>query len=154
MEQNVEYRQQIIEEYKAAAEPLIRYLPWMEKNAGRTVSRNYQGNGLSKRTISFPVYDATLMSFVKEAAASTLMNRNYAYVYTRNRIKSHGDEKRFIAGAELKDWDILCGILSKYVLEGRTKATLWGEAVQEDIFLLVLRKMREIIGYWDKAGRR
>ncbi|MCI9338286.1 MAG: hypothetical protein HFH93_12255 [Lachnospiraceae bacterium] len=154
MEQNTEYRQQMIEAYKAAAEPLLKYLPWMEKNAGRAVSRNYQGNGLSKRTMSFPVYDATLMNFVREAAASPLMNRNYVYVYTRNRIRTHADEKRLIAGAELKDWDILGGILSKYVLEGRTKASLWGEAVQEDIFLLLLRKMREIIGYWDKAGRK
>ena len=142
MEQNVEYRQQMIGEYRAAAEPLFKYLPWMEKSAGRAVSRNYQGNGLSRNSISFPVYDATLMNFVKEAAASTLMNRNYVYVYTRNRIRSHADEKKLIAGAELK-----------YVLEGRTKATLWGEAVQEDIFLLVLRKMQEIIRYWDKKGR-
>ncbi|MCI8543492.1 MAG: hypothetical protein HFH95_09280 [Lachnospiraceae bacterium] len=153
MEQNVEYRQQMIGEYRAAAEPLFKYLPWMEKSAGRAVSRNYQGNGLSRNSISFPVYDATLMNFVKEAAVSTLMNRNYVYVYTRNRIRSHADEKKLIAGAELKDWEILCGILSKYVLEGRTKATLWGEAVQEDIFLLVLRKMQEIIRYWDKKGR-
>lgn len=153
MEQNVEYRQHMVEEYRAAAEPLFKYLPWMEKNAGRAVSRNYQGNGLSKNSMSFPVYEATLMNFVREAAASPLMNRNYVYVYTRNRIRSHADEKRLIAGAELKDWEILGGILSKYVLEGRTKATLWGEAVQEDIFLLVLRKMQEIIRYWSKKGR-
>ena len=153
MEQNVEYRQQMVEEYRAAAEPLFKYLPWMEKNAGRAVSRNYQGNGLSKNSMSFPVYEATLMNFVREAAASPLMNRNYVYVYTRNRIRNHADEKRLIAGAELKDWEILGGILSKYVLEGRTKATLWGEAVQEDIFLLVLRKMQEIIKYWSKKGR-
>lgn len=154
MEQNsAEYRQQMIAEYRAAVEPLLKYLPWMEKNGCRTVSRNYQGNGLSKSSISFPVYDANLMSFVKEAAASPLMNRNYVYVYTRNRIRSHADEKRLIDGAELKDWELLGGILSKYVLEGRTKATLWGEAMQEGIFLLVLQKMREIIRYWDKAGR-
>ena len=153
MEQNVEYRQQMVEEYRAAAEPLFKYLPWMEKNAGRAVSRNYQGNGLSKNSMSFPVYEATLMNFVREAAASPLMNRNYVYVYTRNRIRNHADEKRLIAGAELKDWEILGGILSKYVLEGRTKATLWGEAVQEDIFLLVLRKMQKIIRYWSKKGR-
>ena len=153
MEQNVEFRQQMVEEYRAAAEPLFKYLPWMEKNAGRAVSRNYQGNGLSKNSMSFPVYEATLMNFVREAAASPLMNRNYVYVYTRNRIRNHADEKRLIAGAELKDWEILGGILSKYVLEGRTKATLWGEAVQVDIFLLVLRKMQEIIKYWSKKGR-
>ena len=154
MEEKMEYRQQVVQEYRRLLNPLLQYLPWLESHSGKSVSRNYQGQGLSKRSISFPVYDATLMNFVREAAASPLMNRNYVYVYTRNRIRNHADEKRLIAGAELKDWEILGGILSKYVLEGQTKASLWGEAVQEDIFLLVLRKMREIIGYWDRAGRK
>lgn len=153
MEQNQEYRQQMIETYKATAEPLFKYLPWMEKNGSRSVSRDYRGQGLSKSSMSFPVYDANLMNFVKEAAASSLMDRNYPYVYTRNRIKTHADEKRLIGRAELKDWDVLAGILSKYVLEGRTKAVLWGEAVQEGIFLLVLKQMQGIIEHWDKAKR-
>lgn len=58
-----------------------------------------------------------------------------------------------IVGAELKDWDILRGILSRYVLGGRTKAALWGEAVQENIFLLVLKQMRKLVDYWDKTKR-
>ena len=58
-----------------------------------------------------------------------------------------------IAAAELRDWDILRGILSRYVLEGRTKAVLWGEAVQEGIFLLVLRQMRKVVEYWDRTKR-
>lgn len=153
MEQNMESRQQMVEGYRAAVEPLLKYLPWMEKNAGRSVSRSYQGNNLSKSSMSFPVYDANLLNFVREAAASPLMDRNYPYVYTRNRIRSHEDEKRLIQAAELKDWDVLVGILSKYVLEGRIKATLWGEAMQEDIFVLVLQRMQKIIGYWDKAKR-
>ncbi len=153
MEQNRENRQQVIQEYKAVVEPLLRYLPWLEKNAGRGVSYNYQGRGLSKSSISFPVYDGTLLNFVKEAEATPLMNRNYAYVYTRNRIRNHEDERRLIAAAQLTEWDILEGILSKYVLEGRRKANLWGEAVRESIFVLVLRKMRQIIEYWDRAGK-
>lgn len=153
MEKNGESRQQVIQEYKKTVEPLMRYLPWLEKNAGSAVSHNYQGSGLSKSSMSFPVYDGTLMNFVREAGASSLMNRNYVYVYTRNRIRSHEDERRLIAGAELKDWDILAGILSKYVLEGQRKATLWGEAVRENIFVLVLKKMRQIIEFWDKAGK-
>lgn len=153
MEQNVEYRRQVIRQYKEAVEPLLKYLPWLERNAGRAVSQNYQGQGVGRRSMSFPVYDAALMDFVRAASASSLMNRNYAYIYTRNRIRNHTDEKRAIAAAQLPEWEILAGILSKYVLEGRRKATLWGEAVSEGIFVLVLRQMRDIIGYWDKAGR-
>ena len=154
MERDLEYRQQMIEEYSRALDPLLKYLPWMERNGGKNVSRSYQGQGIGKNSISFPVYDSNLLGFVKEASASAFMDRNYSYIYSRNRIKTHEDERRRIAAAELKDWDILKGILSRYVLGGRTKATLWNEAVEEDIFLMVLKQMRKLVDYWDRAGAR
>lgn len=154
MEQNVDNRQRQAEEYRVVLEPLLKYLPWLEQNAGKSASSSYQGQGIGKHSMSFPVYDSTLMAFVKAASASPLMNRNYSYVYTRNRIKTHADERRVIASAEMKDWDILCGILSRYVLGGRVKAAMWSEAVQENIFVLVLRQMRGIIEYWDRAKKQ
>ena len=149
-EQSMEYRQQLLQEYKQMTVPLLKYLPWLEKNAGQTGSTYYRRDEANENTMTFPVYDATLMSFVKEAAKSPLMDRNYSYTYTRNRIKSHDDERKIIDSAELKDWDILRGIMSKYVLGGRTKGVLWSEAVEQNIFCLLLRKMREIIEYWDR----
>lgn len=146
-------RQQIVREYRQMLEPLLKYLPWLERNAGKAVSRNYQGQGISRSSITFPVYDPTLLGFVREASDSALMDHNYNYVYSRNRIRNHEDERRMIGSAQLKDWDILRGILSRYVLGGRTKATLWGEAVQEDIFVLVLRQMQKVIEYWDKVKK-
>lgn len=153
MEKDVEYRRNLVQGYRQEIEPLMRYLPWLKQNAGRAASSNYQRQGIGSNSISFPVYDSTLMGFVKEAAKTRLMNRNYPYVYTRNRIRSHGDERRMIERAELRDWDILCGILSKYVLGGRTKATLWSEAVQENIFFLVLERMHKITEFWDRSGK-
>ena len=150
MYQDSEYRMQLIKEYKEIILPLLRYLPWLEKNAGQNVGGFYKDPECSSHSIAIPVYDSNLMSFVKEAAASPLMERNYAYVYTRGRIVTHDDERRVIANAELKDWDILRGILSKYVMGGRTKASLWTEVVRENIYLLVLQKMQEIVEYWDK----
>ncbi len=150
MDEGLEYRQKRIEEYRRTTVPLLRYLPWLEKNAGQPGSTLYQGEEGSGNALSFPVYDSTLMSFVKEAGASPLMYRNYSYVYTRNGIRTHEDERKIIASAELKDWDMLRGILSKYVLGGRTKGSLWSEAVKENIFCLVLKQMQKIIEYWDK----
>ena len=150
MDQNVEYRQQLLEEYKKVAMPLLRYLPWMEKNKGQTASTLYQGEESGEGAMHFPVYDSTLMAFVKEASKSPLMDRNYHYVYSRHRIRTHEDERRMIASAELNDWDILRGILSKYVMGGMTKATLWSEAMRENIFYLVLKQMHKIIEFWDK----
>lgn len=150
MEQSTEYRQQLLEEYKQEAMPLLKYLPWLEKNKGQTASTLYQGEEANASALHFPVYDSTLMSFVKEASKSSLMDRNYHYVYTRNRIRTHEDERRLITSAELKDWEILRGILSMYVMGGRTKASLWSEAMQENIFYLVLKQMQKIIEFWDK----
>ncbi len=152
MEQNMEYRQQVVQEYKRIVSPLLVYLPWLVKNAGQPGSTAYRGDEASENTagFSFPVYDSTLMGFIREASKSALMERNYSYTYTRNRIRTHDDERRLIQAAELKDWDILRGILSKYVLGGRTKAVLWSEAVRESIFALVLDRMRKIIEFWDK----
>ena len=150
MEQNMEYRQQLIQEYKEAVIPLLKYLPWLEKNAGKAGSSIYEGDGVGENSISFPVYDSVLLGFVKDAAKSPLMEKNYSYVYTRKRIQSHVDERRLIKAAQLQDWDVLRGILSKYVLGGRTKAVLWSEAASEGIFALVLDQMRMIIEYWDK----
>lgn len=146
----MEYRQQLIQEYKQVVLPLLRYLPWLEKSAGTSVSSAYQGNNVAEHSLAIPVYDGTLMNFVKEAAKTSLMDRNYRYVYSRNRIQSHEDERKIIRKAGIWEWDILRGILSKYVLGGRTKGYLWNEAVQEEIFYLILKQMKEIIEFWDK----
>ena len=150
MEKDTEYRQQLLQEYKQTAMPLLRYIPWFEKNAGQNPGGFYQDPEFTEHSMSIPVYDSTLMSFVREAEGSALMDRNYSYVYTRNHIQNHEDERKIIAAAELRDWGILRGILSKYVLGGRTKSVLWSQAVQENIFYLVLKRMQEIIEYWDK----
>ena len=150
MQQETESRRQQLEEYKKALVPLLRYLPWLEKSAGTSVSRNYDGAEMGEQVMSFPVYDGTLLSFVREAGKTVFMDRNYRYIYTRNRILNHEDERRMIESAGWKEWGILCGILSKYVLGGQTKATLWSEGVQERIFYLVIRKMCDIIEFWDK----
>lgn len=150
MEQDLEYRQKLLQEYRQALTPLLDYLPWLISKAGQPGSTNYRGEGFTEHSMSFPVYDSTLVAFVKKAEKSPLMEKNYSYIYTRNRIATHDDERRIIAAADLRDWDILRGILSKYVLGGRVKAALWSQGVQENIFALVLERMRKIIEYWDK----
>lgn len=150
MEKDLEYRQRIIAEYKEAVMPLLRYLPWLEQHAGKSVSATYQGDNIGEGTLKFPVYDGTLMNFVREASKSSLMEKNYQYVFTRNRLKTHEDERKAIIKAGWREWDLLKGILSKYVLGGRVKGTLWNEAMQEEIFYLTLKQMKEIIEFWDQ----
>lgn len=150
MEQDLEYRQQLVQEYEAEVKPLFRYLPWLEQSAGKTASSTYNGQDIGEHSVAFPVYDGTLMNFVREAGKTRLMDKNYPYVYTRNHIKTPTDERRAIERATLREWDILRGILSKYVLGGRVKGLLWGQAVQERIFYLAISRMKHILEYWDK----
>lgn len=152
MEQTIEYRQQLMEEYKALIMPLLRYLPWFEQHVGKKTGSVYQGAGAEECSMQIPVYDSTLMNFVREASKSPLMDRNYKYVYTRNRIASHDDERKIIKNSGWKQWDILRGILSNYVMGGRIRGALWNEAVTEGIFYLTLSKMKEIVEFWDKQA--
>lgn len=140
---------QLAEEYKKELVPLLSYLNWLESHRDKTVSSRYKGDNIEQVSLSFPVYDATLMMFIKEAGKTSFMDKNYAYIYTRNRIQNPQDEKRFIEKATIKEWDILCGILTKYVVGGRVQASLWSQGMKEDIFYLVINKMKSIVEYWD-----
>ena len=147
---DIAYRQQVVNTYKPDVEKMIRYLPWLQDKAGSNVAETFEGSGIKGNSITFPVYDGTLMSFIKDVQRTTLLDRNYPYIYSRYRMRTLQDELKAIDQAGIKDMDILKGILSKYVLGGMTKARLWTEAVYNSIFLKVIRKMKENLEYWDK----
>lgn len=137
--------QEVFLQYKSDMEKLMAYLPWLEEKSGKVkVSTNYVGDGLSQATISFPVYDGTLLRFIKEAEGTQFMDRNYVYVISRNRLRSAEDEIRFIQAQSMLQMDNIGGILSKYVMGGRTKARLWSEAVDKGVFLEVVKKLKEL----------
>ncbi len=150
MEKEADLREQMIAEYRSEVEKYLKYIPWLQEKSGAQISSMYKGDDIAAHSVAFPVYDGTLMSFVKEMAKSKFMDRNYPYVYSKYGIRSVRDEKRVIAGATIRNMDTLKGILSKYVLGGMTKGTVWNIAVQEGIFLDVLLKMKELVEYWDK----
>ena len=141
--------EEIIEYYRQDAVKLFRYLNWLESKSGQTVSTIYGAEGISVNSVPFPVYDGTLMSFVKEATDTCFMDRNYVYVYSRKQLKTARDEMRLIKNATIRDMDDLAGILSHYILGGRTKARLWGEGVTLGVYVALLTKMKELIEYWD-----
>lgn len=148
--EDIEYRKKVVQEYKPDVERLIRYLPWLEEKSGSNVSENYTGSGIAEHSIAFPVYDSTLLGFVKEVQRTNLLDRNYRYIYSRNRIVSHQDELRAISNSDITRMDVLKGILSKYVMGGMTKGRMWSEAVQNRIFLNVVKKMKENLEFWDR----
>ncbi len=150
MERDLEYRQRIVQDYRAKVEPLLRYLPWLEQKENSRAVSMYSGEGIGEHSLSIPVYDGTLMSFIKEAQRTGMLDRNYVYVYSQHRIRTIEDEKRAIEQAQLQSFEVLTGIMSKYVLGGMTKSVLWSQGVEEGIFLALVQKMKYILEYWDK----
>ena len=150
MDSDTEFLKEKMAQYRRDIAPLVRYLPWLKEASASAAATYYKGEGMDQEgSLSFPVYDSTLMGFIREASNSPLMDRNYPYVYTRKNIKTAAQERAFIEAAVYTDWDSLCGILSRYVLGGRTMARLWSEGVTEQIFFLVIDKMSKIVTEWD-----
>lgn len=142
--------EELVTKYRPEVEKLIPYLSWLQEQRGKELSSTYGGKGIKESSIVFPVYDGTLMNFVKVAGNTVFMDRNYVYVYSRNRIRNAEDERAFIKKAELKDMHDLGCILSNYILKGRTKTTMWTEGVKNGIYLELITKMRDLIVFWDK----
>ncbi|MCR5778671.1 MAG: hypothetical protein K6G84_14825 [Lachnospiraceae bacterium] len=126
---------------------LATYIPYFTSKGGKDVAKDYDGE-YGKSTLKFPVFDSMLLTFVKRAAGTKLMDRNYPYVYTRNRIRTHDDERRLIEMATIRDIGILRGILSRYVLEGQRIASRWSEGAEERIYLMTLEKLKGLMDFY------
>ena len=144
-ELDIDTRKNLIRQYQPDAKRLVRYISWLETKRGGDVMKSFEGDGVEKTAFTFPVYDSTLLSFIKTARETQFITRNYQYVYNRNRIKNTEQEKKAVRNASLRDIGLLSGILSRYVLGGMTKSVLWMQGVENGIFVEVLYKLREIL---------
>ena len=146
---DLDKRKELVDKYRPIVEKLVTYLSWLETKKGVNVSSTYAGEGIGQNSIPFPVYDSTLMALVKLLQTSNLVDRNYVYVYSRNRIKTVEDEIRLIHSSELKDTDNIGAVLSRYVMEGMRKGTMWTEAVSNGVFFEAISQLKKNIEFWD-----
>lgn len=138
-------REEMILEYKEDMEKLSKYLPWLEKQNGKSLMGFYQGKTREENSISIPTYDPTLLSFVKEARETKLIEKNYQFIYAKYGIKTVADEWKSIDSTMLFDIVRLKAIFSRYILKGMVKANVWSEGVENEIYLKVLRKMKDLM---------
>lgn len=142
----------IVLRYRPELAKITPYLNWLKENASNDVAQSYSNSEL--KSIPFPVYNSNLLAFVKAAQTTNLLDRNYVYVYSRNRIQSPKDELMFISDATIKNMDELSGILSRYVLEGMTKGSVWAEGVRNGVLYNVVKKMDELVKFWGQESSR
>lgn len=150
MENDNSYRQETIDKYRTAIGGLFRYIPWLEQKAESRMVQIYAGDNSPSNSFPILVYDSTLLGFVKDMQRTGLMDRNYKYVFARKNIASEEDEIRVIEETELKEIEVIFGIMAKYVLGGMTKGMLWPRAVENGVFLHGLRRVKELLDIWDQ----
>lgn len=150
MENENTYKQEMMDKYRMIFKDLFRYIPWFEQRKGLKTFKLYSGENLPGNSVAIPVYDSTLLAFVKEMQKSGLMDRNYVYIYSRLGLKNVQDELRAIEAAELKDMEVILGIMAKYVLGGMTKGNMWNQAEEEGIFYYSLLKIKDLLDVWDQ----
>jgi hypothetical protein len=143
------YLMRILAEYRQKLEPYFAYIPWFMERDGKNLNKLYESDNDISGTIAVPVYDSTLLGFVKSMNESGLMNRNYPYVYSKYNLHSYADELAQIDKCELRDIDVILGIISRYVLGGMARGRMWTEAVEMGIFYHALVKIKEILSRWE-----
>ena len=142
----------IVSRYRPELEKITPYLNWLKENTSNEVAQSYSNSDL--KSIPFPVYNSNLLAFIKAAQTTNLLDRNYVYVYSRNRLNSPKDELMFISDATIRNMDELAGILSRYVLEGMTKGSVWAEGVRNGVLYNVVKKMDELVRFWGQESSR
>ena len=143
--------EQVVKEYREDINKLSAYLSWLAEKSGKNVSHIYGQDGIAKNSLSFPVFDSNLLRFVKAAEETKFMNPNYLYIYSRYRMKNSEDEISLIHKTTILQMNILGGILSKYILGGRTKARLWSWGIEEGVYFEVVHKAKELLDFWENA---
>ncbi len=129
--------------------PLFEYIPYLKEKEGSQTRQLLDGENAPKDSIPVPVYDSRVLAFVKDAQKTGLINRNYIYPYRKMNIVRERDERLAISAARFSDINGVIAIMSKYVLGGYTKGTMWSVAVEEGIWLHCLLKLKELLEMYD-----
>jgi hypothetical protein len=141
----------LVTRYRPELDKITPYLGWLKENVQVDVAQSYSNSDL--KSIPFPVYNSNLLAFVKACQTTNLLDRNYVYVYSRNRLNNARDELLYIADAQITDIDDLAGILSKYILSGMTKGSVWAEGVRNGVLYQVVKKMDDLVKFWGRELR-
>lgn len=141
-------REELVTMYRPDVERIVAFLPWLTGKTAADVMQNYTGEN-GEVTLPFPVYGDVYLAFLETVGSTIFMNPNYHYIYSKYRIRDWDDELSIIRRADIMTMDILGGILSRYVLGGMTKAYLWTDAMDYQIFYHAVNRAKEIIEYWD-----
>ncbi|MUV37637.1 Thiamine phosphate synthase [Lentibacillus sp. JNUCC-1] len=123
---------------------LTAYIPYFETVDPEKVAHWEGGQQLGEKGFSmpYPTYDPTLKQFINTFSATTLMHPNYIDI---TRQLPTQDKVQAIDSA---DFEQLRAILTGYVRQERFNEGTWAQAVADNVFLKILKRLREIDHEW------
>ena len=138
-------REEIRALYQEDAKRLLQFENWLKKATGTETSDIYSGEGIEETSMSVPVYDSTLLSFIKTAKTTQFMNRNYVYTFSQHSLRTAKDELNIIESCSLQEIKVLGDILSKYCYKGDVKGACWSEGVKNGVYIALLEKLKKLL---------
>lgn len=138
--------------YREDITALVKYLPWLQSKNKKDLTSSYTPRDGGEHALHVPVYDSTLLAFIKTAQNTKFIDRNYVYLYHRKRINTAEDELRMIQRTQMMEIENLGAVLSKYVLQGMSKGAVWNEGVSNGVFYAVVAKMKELLEFWARQA--
>ncbi len=141
-------REELVAMYRPDVERMSAFLEWLTNKTGQDVMQNFTGEN-GEVTLPFPVYTDVFLAFLDTIGTTVFMNPNYRYIYSKYRIQDWHDELKMIQRADIMSMEILGGIFSRYILGGMTKAYLWSDGMDFQVFYHAVKRAKEIIEYWD-----
>lgn len=139
-----------IEMYQKDVEQLMRYLPWLESKNGQDLSAVHYAEEGNKDSFPVPVYDSTLLGFVKTFQGTKFVDYNYMYPLNKHRVRTAADELKLIEETQIMEIENLGAVLSKYIITGMRKASMWNEGIRNGVYLAAVSKMKELVEFWSK----
>lgn len=138
-------REEIIYLYKDDALKLMQYYNWIKSKSGQDISSLYTGDNIEETSMAVPVYDSTLLAFIKVAKGTEFMNRNYVYTFSRLRLRTPQDEIEAIKDSSLQEIKNIGDILSNYCYKGDVRGATWNEGLKNGVYLAILDRLKELL---------
>ncbi|MBN2982344.1 DUF6508 domain-containing protein [Cohnella algarum] len=122
---------------------LFEFIPFLETASADEIVRWGGGDRSSDGiiTLPYPIYDERVVAFINTVYECDLLNRDYFQT-----IKSYGicTAKELDNAINDADSRVVIALLTYYVRQERFCDGLWGKAIEEKIFLRLIKRLFEL----------
>jgi hypothetical protein len=127
-------------------EKLCSYIPYFETANKDSVCKWCGGEKLEENhfAMAYPEYDQTLREFIHDVYETNLISFDYLEVIHERGVIGRD---QMINAIDAADFDLLKALLTGYVRQERFCDGLWASAVEDKVFLKILKRLRHLSAF-------